>query len=175
MTPFSSDEHFHLLRLKLVMFFERRGCYCPEDLADDCLHRLTLSAANQGPPENTDAFAFGVAKNVYKEWVRESSHFGAGDQETSAAPLGGSESRLVAKIIVDSMDPVDRHLLEEFYLNKNAETLAAEYGLSPGGLRTKIHRARKRLIEAYSTQKNSGAGETKPVAVDTDRARGHET
>jgi DNA-directed RNA polymerase specialized sigma24 family protein len=136
---------------------------------------VTLSAAAQGLPENTDAYAFGVAKNVYKEWVRESSHFAERDADSSVVRPGGDESGLVAKIIVDGLDRVDRHLLEEFYLNKNAETLAAEYGLSPGGLRTRIHRARKRLMRAYSSGKNSGKGETKPVAVDTDKTRGHGT
>src|ERR1700722_11598853 len=100
MTPFASDDHFHVLRLKLVVFFERRGCHCPEDLADDCLNRVTLSAAAQGLPENTDAYAFGVAKNVYKEWIRESSHFAERDADSSVVRPGDDESRLVAKIIV---------------------------------------------------------------------------
>jgi RNA polymerase sigma factor (sigma-70 family) len=162
--PFDSNEHYERLRLKLIFYFERRNCRCPEDLADDCLNRVFLDVKEHGLPTSLDKFCFGFASRIYLEWLRNSSRFTPVTPDMpdrKPPPPSAEQSRDLAKLSVGQLDPSDRELMEQYYLDRRtAESLATEWGLSPEGVRSRIFRKRRKLIQFFLANKESG-GETK--------------
>ena len=159
---FGSSERYAALRLKLVFYFERRSCNCPEDLADECLYRVFVYQKKQELPTTLERFTFGFALNVYREWLRDSSRFAqsADDVADRVSTPAGDLSRMVAEISVNQMDPLDRELMEQYYVDgRSADSLAAEWGLSAEGIRSRIFRKRRLLMNAILAQKKA-AGET---------------
>ena len=158
--PFDSKEHYERLRLKLIFYFERRGCRCPEDLADDCLNRVFLHVKEHGQPTSLDKFCFGFASNIYLEWLRNSSRFTPVTPDIpdrKPPPPSAERSRDLARLSVEQLDPLDRELMEQYYLDRRtAESLAEEWGLSPEGVRSRIFRKRRKLIQFFLANKKSG-------------------
>jgi RNA polymerase sigma factor (sigma-70 family) len=160
--PFDSNEHYRKLRLKLVLYFERRNCGCPEDLADDCLNRVFLHAKKHGPPTNLDRFMFGFASKVFLEWLRDSSRFTQANEDSIVsderlARLSAQRSRWLAETSVRQLDSAERELMEQYYLDgRTADSLAAEWGLSPEGVRSRVFRTRRRLLQYFLEQKDRG-------------------
>jgi RNA polymerase sigma factor (sigma-70 family) len=160
--PFDSNEHFHKLRLKLIFYFERRNCPRPEDLADECLSRVYWHVKRHGPPTNLDKFAFGFAPNVFFEWLRDSSRFtSVTDDLPDGTPRPSAErSRSLAEDSIRQLDEADRELMEQYYLDgRTAVSLAAEWGLSPEGVRSRVFRNRRRLLQ-YFLEQNGSARKT---------------
>ncbi len=159
--PFESNEHYRQLRLKLVLYFERRECGCPQDLADECLNRVFLHVREHGQPTNLDRFTFGFASKVYLEWLRDSSRFTpvmADLPDRGVAPPPAETARLLAEISVRQLNPLDRELMEQYYLDgRTADSLAAEWGLSPEGVRSRVFRKRRKLVQFFLANKASGA------------------
>lgn len=162
--PFESVEHYRSLRLKLILYFERRRCVCPEDLADECLNRVFLRIKSQGQPTSLDRFTFGFASKVHLEWLRDSSRFTSAAEDLPAREVSDpseERSRLLAESSVAQLDPEDRELMEQYYVDgRTAESLATEWGLSPEGVRSRIFRKRRRLLQFFQALKGS-AHETK--------------
>jgi RNA polymerase sigma factor (sigma-70 family) len=158
--PFDSDEHYQRLRLKLILYFERRRCACPEDLADDCLHRVFLDVKEHGQPTSLDKFCFGFASKIFLESLRGSSRFTSAtpdmpDQTTSSRTA--ERSRDLAKLSIGQLHPADRELMEQYYLDRRtAESLAEEWGLSPEGVRSRIFRKRRKLVRFFLANDESG-------------------
>lgn len=157
--PFQSVEHYRRLRLKLILYFERRRCACPEDLADECLNRVFLHVKSQGQPTSLDRFTFGFASKVHLEWLRDSSRFtsAAEDLPDPQVPRPSAErSRLLAEASVAQLEPEDRELMEQYYLDgRTADSLAREWGLSPEGVRSRVFRKRRRLLQLFLALKGS--------------------
>jgi len=155
---FASTEHYRVLRLKLIFYFERRGCNCPDDLADECLYRVFLYQEKQTLPTTLDRFTFGFAPNVYHEWLRYSLRFApeVADVPESTSTPARETSRLMAEISVGQMEPSDRELMEQYYLDgRTADSLAEEWGLSAEGIRSRIFRKRRQLMNIIMAQKES--------------------
>ena len=134
--PFESNEHYKQLRRKLVVYFERRGCKCPEDWADECLNRVFLHTREHGQPTDLDRFTFGFASRAYHEWLRDSSRFTSvsADLPDRTTQLSSDSARSLAKAAIEQLDADDRELMEQYYLDRRtADSLAAEWGLSPRG------------------------------------------
>jgi RNA polymerase sigma factor (sigma-70 family) len=160
--PFDSNEHYQKLRLKLVLYFERRNCGCPEDLADDCLNRVFLHVRKHGPPTSLERFTFGFASKVFFEWLRDSSRFTPANEDSFVPDPGISgpsaqRSRSLAETSIGQLDPAERELMEQYYLDgRTADSLATEWGLSPEGVRSRVFRNRRRLLRYFLEQKGSG-------------------
>ncbi len=149
---FETAEQYRRLRMKLVVYFEGRRCWHAEDLADESIARLLSYVARAGFDGNADPLAFGIARNVLKEWLRKSGAYDeTGDLDTLAAapfPHPGAESRARAAAALAKLQPGDRELLEEYYVDgSTAEQLATRWSLSPAGIRTRIFRLRARLAK----------------------------
>lgn len=157
--PFESTEHYRQLRLKLIVYFERRSCACPEDWADECLNRVFLHFREHGPPTNLDKFTFGFASRVYLELLRNSSRFTpitADVPDRRGSQPSEEQSRALAASAVSQLDPVDRELMEQYYIDRRtAASLASEWGLSPEGIRSRVFRKRRTLAEFFLTKKES--------------------
>lgn len=158
--PFESNEEYRQLRLKLILFYERRNCPCPEDLADECMARVFIYVKAHGLPTGLAKLTFGFATNVHFEWLRERSRTASMDPDLPDVERAGpsaEESRVLAEKSVAQLDPEDRELMEQYYLDKRtAESLAAEWGLSPEGIRSRIFRKRRRLVKFLLDRKAEG-------------------
>ncbi len=160
--PFESNEQYRQLRLKLILYFERRNCACPEDLADDCVNRVFLHVREHGLPTSLERFTFGFASNIFLEWLRASSRFTPANVDLlvpdhAIVRPSAQRSRLLAEISIGLLDPAERELMEQYYLDgRTAHSLAAEWGLSPEGVRSRIFRSRRRLLQYFLQQKGTG-------------------
>ena len=101
------DDSYRGLRRKLVCFFERRRCSCPEDLADETIRRLFVSISRESL-ENLPAWAYGIAHKVYLEWCRREVALATGpatEQPAASSSRGVDEARSRAQAAVESLDP----------------------------------------------------------------------
>jgi DNA-directed RNA polymerase specialized sigma24 family protein len=162
--PFESDEHYLQLRLKLIFYFERRRCSCPEDLADDCLSRVLLYTRRRGQPTSLERLVFGFAPKVYFEFLRASSRVTTSADDLPDGALQcppAEESRLLAEISVGRLDPADRELMEQYYIDRRtAGSLAAEWGLSPEGVRSRVFRKKRGLLKFFFGERPSPGNES---------------
>lgn len=67
----SAGERFELLHSKLVFYFVSRRCDDPEELAHVTLERLMQRHEEQVEVINLTSFCYGIAQNVYYEYLRE--------------------------------------------------------------------------------------------------------
>jgi DNA-directed RNA polymerase specialized sigma24 family protein len=156
---FVADDEYARLRRCLIMFFERRGCLTADILADDCFARLAASMKSGWKPANLRNYMFGIAGNVYLEYMRSPERSWeevpanmSGDSNAPAA----EDSRLIANVVVGRLSPEERELLESHYLDKVSwKKLAGGTGLTQEGLRVRVMRLRNRLLEDFGDQLNS--------------------
>ena len=64
----AGDVYEHL-RYSLSMFFSRRRCNFADELADETINRVIIKIADE-PIQNKMAYCYGVARNIYREWLR---------------------------------------------------------------------------------------------------------
>jgi DNA-directed RNA polymerase specialized sigma24 family protein len=79
---------FGKLRGRLVRIFARRGCFIPEDLADETISRVLgklpqIAESYEGDPLR---FIHAVARNVYREYGRRPRTVPLEDWDQPAAP-----------------------------------------------------------------------------------------
>src|SRR5690242_18464742 len=113
---FRSDDHYRLLREKLITFFARRRCADPEGCADECVARMLEKVAKSGPPANVDEYVFGFARKLFLEWTRQQSRLAdlaSVDPAAPAASSAAAESRACAEAAISTLSQRDRDLMEE--------------------------------------------------------------
>ncbi len=66
----SAGEEYERLRFRLCTFFSQRRCRFPDELADETINRVIVKSAEE-IIENKLAYCYGVAKNVYRESLRQ--------------------------------------------------------------------------------------------------------
>jgi RNA polymerase sigma factor (sigma-70 family) len=141
----------------LAVYFEGRGCRQAEDLADEAIARLVAYARTIDFDGNADALAFGIGKNVLREWLRETAASTAtsdpGALGNLPAPAPDDRSAARAARAVAALEPEDRELLEQYYLDRlTAGQMAAQWGLSAAGVRTRVFRLRNRLLRIVAAE-----------------------
>lgn len=158
---------YEQIRRALIKSFAARGCYHAEDLADETLTRVAhkagaLEATYKGNPA---LFFYGVAKNVYHEYLKSMSRNGRVDvslaedkaQHAKAAVAGDDHAALgeaqleclqkCLKVLPDEQ----RELVTKYYEDEkrakidNRKALAERYRLSINALRLKAARMRQSL------------------------------
>lgn len=67
--PEQAGEEYERLRFRLCTFFGLRQCTFADDLADETINRVIVKASSE-KIENKLAYCYGVARNVYREWLR---------------------------------------------------------------------------------------------------------
>lgn len=65
-----AGEEYERLRFRLCTFFGLRQCAFADDLADETINRVIMKASTENI-ENKLAYCYGVARNVYREWLRK--------------------------------------------------------------------------------------------------------
>lgn len=148
----SAGEEYERLRDRLRVFFRRRGCRFPEELADETINRVILKVCEERI-ENRVAYCYGVAKNVYRESLRmERRRADIGEAVLVApAPEGpGLALDCLERCLAELPDESRALLLEYFSAEKVSKVelhrcIAESLKLTQPALRERIHRSKKRL------------------------------
>lgn len=147
---------YEKIRRKLIGFFINRGCICPEDLTDDTISRVARKVA-EGRVDSEDPlrFCYGVAKNVYFEylkWLEKRKHlspdylkvFEHEDREREMACLD---------TCLDKLTSENRALITEYMAYqgqkkiRTRQELAARSGKGMNALRIRVFRIQNTLRE----------------------------
>lgn len=159
----SEGREYLALRSRLVAYFERKGCDCPDDLADETLERVNrrLDEAGEIDVETPAKFFYITAKFVFLEYLRsgrrkESSvetadleNFEArtsADAEEKKEHLSRCLERCLSKHSGDERDLVYNYYFGERRTKiDNRRALAAKLGLTSNALAIRTCRIRERL------------------------------
>jgi RNA polymerase sigma factor (sigma-70 family) len=68
--PERAGEEYERLRFRLCTFFGQRRCGFADELADETINRVILKVSEE-KVESKIAYCYGVARNVYREWLRK--------------------------------------------------------------------------------------------------------
>lgn len=155
-------ELFQLYHAPLVrMLYRRTG---DRDQAEE-LAQETFARAVAAPPDNPRPWLFAVALNLVREDGRRAVRQGRRLQllraETPDAAPGADalfdqqEARDAVRSALATLTDRDREALLLKAEGFNYEEIAATLGLARGAIGTTLARARRRLVEAYRTQRRS--------------------
>lgn len=148
------------MRRRLVLYFRRKRCDAPDDLADETLNRVARRLEEEG--SITDAspshYCYIVAKFVFLEHLRQSAHARAGLAETRRTPEpeppeAEQERRLdCLDRCLERLSTEDQALILDYYRGAQREriegrrSLAARLELSPNALTIRACRIREKLV-----------------------------
>lgn len=147
-----AGEEYELLRYKLNAFFRQRSCYVADELADETINRVILKSAEENI-ENKLAYFYGVARNVYREFLRkQQSHLDIDDVVLpSAPPEVPNFSRECLDKCLDELPPEKKETVLEYFSEKNSakilsrQQLAQRLKTTQTALRTQIMRTKHDL------------------------------
>jgi RNA polymerase sigma factor (sigma-70 family) len=149
---------YHTLRAKMIIYLERRGCRDPEEVVDEALYRAFVNPGVEGKAvESLEGFAFGVLKNVFKEWLRKTSRLAPIDDTPIDPEPPMSDEILDARAVLDKLPPRDRELLIRYLgQGEKAKDLAPEFKLTPPGVRSRVHSLRQKIRKMLARSRLSG-------------------
>lgn len=160
----SNGETYLEMRRRLELYFERRNCRAPEDLADETLNRVARRLEEEGTIKSDSPahYCYIVAKLVMHESLRRASAISDLKPDDSAvsrrihlrgATVEDASEELLASLeqCLDSLAPHDRELIVEYYRGEQRakierrRALAARLGLSTNALTIRACRLRDKL------------------------------
>lgn len=157
----TAGDHYELIRLKLVKYFEVRMCTEPDDLADETIDRVARRVADGETIRAPELmrYVYGVARNVLLEgWKRERRFPVTGDLTAAQPQADFSVDQLTSEWRLDcfqeclnELSEESRSLLLRYYEHTGhrkieARTeLASSLGVPANALRIRIHRIKAGL------------------------------
>lgn len=174
------DDHnsglaYEQVRQRLIRLFTCRGCSVPEELTDDTIDRVInnlekLQFRYQGDPA---LYFFGVARNVYFEWLRRERRYVMESveektvdeyRESTARSIQVERQHACLEKCLQKLPAEKRTLLLQYYRYESGgkidqrKVLAEESGLGLNAMRIQIYRLRGWVSECIN--KCLEAGET---------------
>lgn len=152
------------IRRRLIKIFASRGCFCPEDLADETINRVIAKVHEIKEDYHGDPARYfgGVARNVFHEYARKRA------VPTVQPRPDSPESREQALSCLDKCleeIPVDNSsLILRYYEGqkgsriRNRNEMARELGMEPNALRIRAHRIRTALQQCVGNCLAQSAG-----------------
>jgi DNA-directed RNA polymerase specialized sigma24 family protein len=150
----SAGEEYERLLFRLNLFFTRRGCRFPEELADETINRVILKLGEERI-ENRMAYCYGVAKNVYRESLRSERRRAELDEAAlAAAPTTAEEPGLWRECLdrcLAELPAEGRELLLRYFSAEGLPKVEMHRGiaeslkLTQAALRERVHRFKKRV------------------------------
>ena len=165
----SGGEKYLEMRHRLVLYFDRRNCLSPDELADETLNRVARKLEEKGAITDLSPahYCYIVAKFVFLEYTRgakpdQSTLEGLSDSRHVVSPLAVSSGYDPAienqERRLDCLDKClrklpssDRELILEYYQGEQRAKierrtqLAARFGLSMNALSVRACRIRHKL------------------------------
>ena len=170
----STEDHFYsyfepILRLKL------RGrlpsAEAAEDARQETYVRVLKKLRGPGGGELRNGHAFGkfvltVCNNIVFEIYRGDKHNEPLDEELieHLTSLENSEDELIkeqmrksVRLVVSTMDPRDRKILEAIFFKETPKAvICEEFGVDQGYLRVLLHRAKEKFRKAWAKEQRRG-------------------
>jgi len=163
--PGRAGEKYELVRWKLVKFFQWSSYSAAEELADQTLNRVARKlGVGAEEIEDVVAFTWGVAKNIRMEARKKNFRtIGLGDvpNQSLASDAGSFAEALHRKIecqkelqrlhqCLGRLPDGDRAVFLAYRLGsghsaEDRHNVAKRFGMTPGALRVRINRLRKKL------------------------------
>jgi RNA polymerase sigma factor (sigma-70 family) len=146
-------ERYEDIRSRLIKLFTCRGCYEPEDLADETINRVIkrlkdIEASFTGDPAR---YFYGVANNVHKEYLRR--------KPAPHPPIAPESSEQIEREYeclercMEELTADNRQLVLQYYQREkraridHRKQLAEQLGIALNALRIRAHRLRTSLQE----------------------------
>ena len=158
---------------KLESFFASRGCREAGDLAVETVLRVAAKAStlDNVEPRERIAYFYGVARNVFHEWVRDDRRelarlqTAAQDPTIAAAPAPSTDQEIQHRCLDRCMERLSRsgrRLILNYYGGERTakiiahRQLAEQFGKSLNALRIEVHRIRNTLRQCVLECVQSG-------------------
>lgn len=154
----SSDEQqgvreYLTVRKRLVRFFVHKGCVDPDALFDETVDIVVGKIEECADCSNPLGYCYGVARNVWRKYMREHKPTVPIDVDPPSSPPLGPEKEQELKCLdrcVGILTPSDRDIVTRYHQDQGPnkidarKTLANELG-GPNALRIRVFRIRKSL------------------------------
>lgn len=150
-----AGQKYEKIRGRLIRIFAGRGCFEPEDLADETINRVTLKL-----PQIADGYIgepilyfLRVADNIHREWLRKQKKV-TNLQDHQPDQHEEPESDLEYECLescLETLETSQREIIVEYYLKEKSakiehrKSLAEKLGISPSAFQVRMHRLRARL------------------------------
>jgi RNA polymerase sigma factor (sigma-70 family) len=157
----SGARRYEEIRRKLILLFRWRGCYTPEELADETIDRTARAVLKPDFYYQGDQVLYfrAVARNVFLEWLRKERRLPTDPISEAHIELPGrpanSESddlrQACLERCLNALPPPKKTLLVRYYRSdKRAkidgrQLLAEELGIGLNALRIQVFRLRNSL------------------------------
>lgn len=150
--PESAAEEYERLRFRLSTFFSHRQCQFADDLADETINRVILKSSEERI-ENKMAYCYGVARNVYRESLRQARvHVDIDDVSIAAKePVEQSFTSECLDKCLEKLSPENRNLLLDYFSEAKLAKIELHRRLSEGlsmtqtALRMRVMRTKQKL------------------------------
>ncbi len=168
----SDGQKYLEMRRRLVVYFDRKNCPAPEDLADETLNRVARRLEEEGniEAEAPAKYCYIVARFVFMEYLRGAQKHNAPletrrwpPRDSTAGPTEAEpQDELREQLLrclehcTGRLEPPNRELITQYYLGQerikieNRRALAARLGLTPNALSIRACRIRDRLEACVS-------------------------
>jgi DNA-directed RNA polymerase specialized sigma24 family protein len=156
-----AGEKYEVVRRKLIKYFGWNDCFPEEDLADVTFDRV-MSRLADGHVHNVEAFIWGVAKNVAREFrkkppsatLEESLQSGQRRNEGIEMDVIAAQERQrrleCLHSCMQGLPPGDRELFlaYQYYVGKgrNTKALAKERGVAVNTLQIQAYRLKHKVV-----------------------------
>jgi RNA polymerase sigma factor (sigma-70 family) len=155
-----AGKEYEIMRVKLVRFFEWRGCDAADFRADQTIDRVMRRIDEGQVISNLMGYVYGVAKLVSKEVIREKDRMESLSDDPSSpadSPQTSSEEtdrrfacfdQCMATLSSDARELIIKYYQEEKHAKiVGRKQLAEQLGIPLNALRIRVHRIRKTLEE----------------------------
>lgn len=147
-----AGEEYERLRFRLCTFFGQRRCGFADELADETINRVILKVSEERV-ESKIAYCYGVARNVYREWLRKQrTHLEIDDLAIAAkVPDEQSFSSECLDKCLGELPPETRTLLLDYFSEaklakiKLHQRISKSLQTSQTALRMRVMRSKQKL------------------------------
>lgn len=149
-----AGEEYELLHYRLRTFFAQRRCGFADELADETINRVMVKSAEEHI-ENKLAYFYGVAKNVYREFLRKQRvHLDIEEVTiTSAQREEPSFSRECLDKCLKELSPENEELVLDYFSDTKVAKIRARRQMSEA-LKTTQTALRMRVLRIKHTLKD---------------------
>jgi RNA polymerase sigma factor (sigma-70 family) len=147
-----AGEEYERLRFRLCTFFSQRQCCFADELTDETINRVISKAAEE-KIESKIAYCYGVAKNVYREWLRKQrTHLDIDELQIAASvPEEQSFPNECLDKCLQELSPDTRSLLLEYFSEEKSakidlhQRISQSLKMSQTALRMRVMRAKQKV------------------------------
>lgn len=153
-------EAYEKARSRLIIFFASRQCREPESLADKTIDTAILKIAEIPAEAQPIAYLFGIARNVYREYLRDAEKDLTASANSriyqSHSQPGVERHHACLDCCLNELPQDDRTLLLGYYSqNSRAKIemhreLAERLKLTPNALRNRVFRLNHRMARCVN-------------------------